>query len=59
MNNNNSCTLKNCRLRECLKEIPEDERDYSEDYPFNAYLFECHVPCAIRVKEKNDAIPTQ
>ena len=32
-------------------EIPEDERDYSEDYPFNAYGFECHVPCRMRIKE--------
>jgi hypothetical protein len=52
MNNNNTCTLKDCRLRVCLEKIPEEDRDYSEDYPFNAYGIECHVPCHIRVKEK-------
>ena len=56
MNPNNYCKLKDCRLRTCLKMIPEDERDYSEDYPFNAYGYECHVPCKTRVKKevKND-----
>lgn len=51
MNENNYCKLKDCRLRTCLTQIPEDERDYSEDYPFNVYGFECHVPCRIRVKK--------
>ena len=51
MNPNNYCKLKDCRLRTCLTEIPENKRDYSEDYPFNAYGFECHVPCKMRIKE--------
>lgn len=50
MDVNNSCKLKNCRLRACLKEMPENERDYSESYPFNVYGYECHVPCYARVK---------
>ena len=48
---NNVCKLKDCRLRNCPKEIPEDDRDYREDYPFNVFGFECHVPCRIRVKD--------
>ena len=56
MNPNNYCNLKDCRLRTCLKEIPEEERDYSEDYPFNAYGYECHVPCHMRLKEVKDEV---
>jgi hypothetical protein len=57
MDKNNYCELKDCRFRKCLKEIPEDKRDYSENYPFNAYGYECHVPCGTRVKEKqNDKV---
>ena len=50
----NTCTLKDCRLRKCITEIPEEERDYSEDYPFNVYGIECHVPCCARVKQSSE-----
>jgi hypothetical protein len=52
INPKNYCKLTDCRLRKCLNEIPEDERDYSRDYPFNTYGYECHVPCNIRVVEE-------
>jgi hypothetical protein len=52
INPDNYCSLKNCRLRTCTKELPEDERDYSEDYPLSVYGYECHVPCQIRQKKE-------
>ena len=48
----NTCILKDCRLRQYEKEIPEDNRDYSEDYPFNAYGFNCDLNCSIRIKKE-------
>lgn len=50
MNMNNTCILKDCRLRICLKELPESERDYSENYPYNVYGIRCDAPCSIRLK---------
>lgn len=46
----NSCTLKDCRLRTADIEIPENRRNYSEDYPFNTYGIGCDVDCKIRDK---------
>ena len=47
------CTLKDCRLRNGIK-IPEDDIDYSEDYPFNTYGVSCLVEgCQLRVNTTN------
>ena len=49
MKENKTCILKDCRFRKSTIEIPEDDRDYSDDYPFNAYGFNCDVKCMIRI----------
>lgn len=49
---NRVCILKDCRLR-IGEEIPEDERNYKEDYPYNTYGDSCIIKdCSMRIEKE-------